>query len=161
MLVLIGIGTLTLAVSVVVPLILFRKMNRKAREETSQLISRLDQHMGAAVKLIEVRDFYAETSRKYREMLEEAFKEGNRFRQDDIRQLQERLDTLKARTLDKQVRILSRDGGTSHRGRRRSSRRRKSKASRADGRSEKSRKGGSQDAANKRSRDKNTGATSS
>jgi hypothetical protein len=39
-------------------------------------------------------------------MLDEAYKEGNRFRQDQIRRLIERLDTLKVRTLDKSVRVL-------------------------------------------------------
>jgi hypothetical protein len=59
-------------------------------------------------------------------MLDEAYKEGNRFRQDHIRKLIERLEQLKARTLDKTVRILEpqqQDGRNFHRHRRRGGRR--------------------------------------
>ncbi len=124
---------LTLIAAVAVPIILYQRLLNRVRSETSQLISRLDKNLAASVKLIEVRDYYDETSAALKEMLDQAYKEGNRQRQDDIRKLVNRLETLKIRAVDKQVSILTPDGGNSRRKkrRRRSSRRRKSKSSNA------------------------------
>ena len=85
--------------------ILERRLD-KTHAGFSQVVSRLDQNLAATVKLLEVRDYYQETSTQLKKMLEEAYKDGNRFRQDQIRGLMARLDTLKARTVDRTVRIL-------------------------------------------------------
>ena len=66
----------------------------------------MEQSLGASVKLLEVRNYYDQISAEYRKMLDEAYREGNRFRQDHVRRLIERLEQLKARTLDRTVRIL-------------------------------------------------------
>jgi hypothetical protein len=112
------VSALTLIAAIIIPIILTQRLQTKVKEETSQLISRLDQQMGAAVKLLEVRDYYSQTAAQYKKMLDEAYKEGNRFRQDEIRKLQERLEALKARALDKQVRILSNESPARKRRRR-------------------------------------------
>lgn len=116
---------LTLVAAVGAPFFLFRRLLHKQKAETSQMSSLLDRHLGAAVKLLEVRDYYEETSRALKKMLDEAYKEGNRFRQDEIRKLIERLEAMKIRALDKQVRILDATGTPAPRKRRRRPRKRK------------------------------------
>lgn len=100
------IASLCLVAAVVVPLWICRWAVRRCQTQTAQFISNLDRNLGAATKLLEVRDYYQETHAALDKMLQEAYKEGNRFRQDQIRRLIERLNTMKVRTLDKQVRIL-------------------------------------------------------
>jgi len=97
---------LTLVAAVAVPLLLHRRLLRRQQVESAQTVSRLDRHLGAAVKLLEVRDYYEDTSKALAKMLDEAYKEGNRFRQDQLRRLVDRLEAMKVRTLDKQVQIL-------------------------------------------------------
>ena len=110
---------LVLATSIVVPIVLYRRLLAQQKQQTSQFISRIDQHLGASVKLLEVRDYYEETAKALKKMLDEAYKEGNRFRQDELRKLIDRLDAMKARTLDKQVRVLEGDKSQSVKKRRR------------------------------------------
>ena len=88
---------LTLLAAVAVPWFLHLRAQARLREQTDRLLSRLDQNLGAATKLLEVRAYYEETAAAYKRMLDEAYKEGNRFRQDQMRKLMERLETLKAR----------------------------------------------------------------
>ena len=128
---------LTLLAAVGVPLILYRRLLKKQQSETSQFISRIDKHLAATVKLLEVRDYYEETSKALQKMLQEAYKEGNRFRQDQLRKLLERLEALKVRALDKQVRILEGGGSqpTKKRRRSRKPRRRDSTRSKSNARS--------------------------
>lgn len=116
---------LTLVAAVGAPVFLFRRLLSKQKAETSQMSSLLDRHLGATVKLLEVRDYYEETSRALKKMLDEAYKEGNRFRQDHIRKLIDRLETMKIRALDKQVRILDASSAQAPRKRRRRPRKRK------------------------------------
>ena len=116
---------LTLVAAVGTPWFLFRHLLSKQKAETSQMSSLLDRHLGATVKLLEVRDYYEETSRALKKMLDEAYKEGNRFRQDQIRKLVDRLDAMKIRALDKQVRILDASSTQAPKKRRRRPRKRK------------------------------------
>ena len=102
--------------------ILERRLD-KVHADFSQVMNRLDRNLAATVKLLEVRDYYQETSTQLKKMLEEAYKDGNRFRQDQIRSLMARLDTLKARTVDKTVRILDSEAERRTSKRRRRSRR--------------------------------------
>lgn len=101
---------LALVTAVCLPLVLYVRLIRSVKAETSQFISHLDRNLAATVKLLEVRDYYEKTSAALKKMLQEAYKEGNRFRQDEIRKLIDRLDALKVRTVDKQVRILDSEG---------------------------------------------------
>jgi hypothetical protein len=71
----------------------------------------MEEALGSSVKLLEVRTYYDQMSAEYKKMLDEAFREGNRFRQDHIRRLLERLEQLKARTLDRTVRMLDQPEG--------------------------------------------------
>jgi len=118
---------LTLATAIVVPLLLYRRLLKVQQAERSQIISSLDRHLGAVVKLLEVRDYYEETSKALGKMLDEAYKEGNRFRQDQIRKLVNRLEAMKVRTFDKQVRILDSTPRPAKKRRRHKSRRSKDK----------------------------------
>lgn len=116
------------------PVVLYRRLLRTVRTEVSRLISRMDQNLSAGVKLLEVRDYYQQTSAELKKMLDEAYREGNRFRQDQIRKLQDRLDALKVRALDKTVSIL--DAGEAQgprKKRRRRPRRRKPKTTGPNG----------------------------
>jgi len=112
---------LTLAAAVTT-LVLFLRQRKLHRAESRQLISQLDQGLAASVKLLEVRNYYHDASAALQKMLKAAYKEGNRFRQDEIRKLVDRLETLKVRVLDKSVRILE-PGDTPRPKRRRRSRR--------------------------------------
>jgi len=120
---------LTLIAAVLVPLAIHRLLLKRVRDEVSQLTRRLDQNLAAGVKLLEVRDYYQQTSAELKKMLDEAYKEGNRFRQDQIRKLMQRLDALKTRALDKTVSILNPQEGPSKRKRRRRPRGRRQRPS--------------------------------
>ena len=102
---------LILAASVVAPVIVYLRLRAYQRAETERFIARMEQTLGASVKLLEVRTYYDQMSAEYKKMLDEAFREGNRFRQDHIRRLIERLEQLKARTLDRTVRMLDQPEG--------------------------------------------------
>jgi len=114
---------LILIAACVVPVWVYRRLIAQVRNEVSQLTSRIDKNLGASVKLLEVRDYYEQTSRDLKKMLDAAYKEGNRFQQDQIRKMLARLDTLKVRALDKTVGILESETGQPPRKRRRRSRR--------------------------------------
>ena len=102
---------LILVASVVAPVLVFLRLRAQQRAETERFIARMEQALGSSVKLLEVRTYYDQMSAEFKKMLDEAFREGNRFRQDHIRRLIERLEQLKARTLDKTVRMLDQPEG--------------------------------------------------
>lgn len=97
---------IVLIVSIVLPALFYVRLRAEQRAETDRLLSRIEQSLGASVKLLEVRTYYDQMNGEYKKMLDEAYKEGNKFRADHVRRLQERLEQLKARTLDRTVRIL-------------------------------------------------------
>lgn len=116
----------TLVAAIVGPYLAFVKLRAENKAVMEMLITRVERNLGASVKLLEVRNYYAEMTGQFKKMLDEALKEGNRFQQDQVRKLQERLEQLKARTLDNTVRMLEpgqnrpphkrrRRGGRSHR----------------------------------------------
>jgi hypothetical protein len=102
---------LIVAALVVAPVIVYLRLRAQQRAETERVIARMEETLGASVKLLEVRTYYDQISAEYRKMLDEAYREGNRFRQDHIRRLIERLEQLKARTLDRTVRMLDQPQG--------------------------------------------------
>ena len=102
---------LILAASVVAPIVVYLRLRSQQHAETERLIARMEEALGSSVKLLEVRTYYEQMSAEYKKMLDEAFKEGNRFQQDHIRRLIERLEQLKARTLDRTVRMLDQPEG--------------------------------------------------
>lgn len=109
---------------VLVPMLFYVRLRTMQRLETERLLTRMEQSLGASVKLIEVRDYYEFMAGELKKMLDEAFRDGNRFRQDHLRRLSERLEQLKARTLDNTVRILAANGQRpAHKRRRRGGRR--------------------------------------
>ena len=124
---------LTLLTAIILPIALYLRLLQAVKNEKTQLISNIDKHLGATVKLIEVRNYYAETSAALKTMLDAAYKEGNRLRQDDIRKLINRLEALKVRTVDKQVRLLESGGQPTARKRRRSRKPRRRKNSSTQG----------------------------
>ena len=102
---------LILVASVVAPMIVYLRLRAQQRAETERLIARMEEALGSSVKLLEVRTYYDQMSAEYKKMLDEAFREGNRFRQDHIRRLIERLEQVKARTLNRTVRMLDQPEG--------------------------------------------------
>ncbi len=102
---------LILVAAVGAPVIVYLRLRAQQRAETERLIARLEEALGSSVKLLEVRTYYDQISAEYKKMLDEAFREGNRFRQDHVRRLIERLEQLKARTLDRTVRMLDQPEG--------------------------------------------------
>jgi uncharacterized protein HemX len=102
---------LILAAAVGAPVFLYFRVQARQRAESERLMARIEQALGSSVKLLEVRNYYDQMAAEYKKMLDEAYKEGNRFRQDHIRRLVERLEQLKARTLDRTVRILEPQNG--------------------------------------------------
>ena len=113
---------LVLIAAVSIPIFVYERLLKKLRSEISQLTKRMDQNLGASIKLLEVRDYYQQTSAALKKLLDEAYKDGNRFRQDEIKKLLERLDTLKVRALDKTISILGAEKAQSSKRRRRSRR---------------------------------------
>ncbi|GEM_PF-2329197 len=103
----------------------FVKLRAAQKMETERLMAKMEESLGASVKLLEVRNYYEQMSGELKKMLDEAFKEGNRFRQDHLRRLIERLEQLKARTLDRTTRLLENEdaGHNQQRRRRRGGRR--------------------------------------
>ena len=106
----------------IVPITIYRRLIEHVRSEVSRLTKRVDQNLAAAVKLHEVRDYHQGASAELKKMLDEAYKDGNRSRQEQIRKLMQRLDTLKVRTLDTTVSVLDSDDKRRPRRRRRKSR---------------------------------------
>ena len=102
---------LILVASVVAPVIVYLRLRAQQRAETERFIARMEEALGSSVKLLEVRTYYDQISAEYKKMLDDAFREGNRFRQDHVRRLVERLEQLKARTLDRTVRMLDQPEG--------------------------------------------------
>ena len=102
---------LILVASVVAPILVYLRLRTLQRAEMERLIARMEQSLGSSVKFLEVRAYYDQMSGEYKKMLDEAFREGNRFRQDHVRRLIERLEQLKARTLDRTVRMLEEPEG--------------------------------------------------
>ena len=101
-----GLAGLAAVAAIAAPIVLYVVLMRRVRMDVSRLISHLDQTLASSLKLVEVRDFYAEVSGELRKMLDEAFRDGNKPRQMQLRKLSDRLDALKARTLDNAVRLL-------------------------------------------------------
>ncbi len=114
---------LVVLTSVIVPIAVYVLTRKRHREDIEQLMHRVERSLDAAVKLLEVRDYYLQTSESLKNMLQEAYREGNRSRQDQIRKLIDRLDTLKVRALDRTVGVLQGEGGPSAPRRRRRGRR--------------------------------------
>jgi len=115
---------IALAVLVVVlSLVLYRCAMKNLRAEIAALAQKTSESLDAGVKLLEVREFYQETSAEYQRMLNEAHRDGDRQRQDRMRRLIERLNTLKARALDRTTRLLEKEGEAPPRRRRRRPRR--------------------------------------
>jgi hypothetical protein len=98
-------------VSVAAPIIVYWRLRAQQQADTERFIARMEQSLGSSVKFLEVRTYYDQMSAEYKKMLDEAFREGNRFRQDHVRRLIERLEQLKARTLDRTVRMLDEPEG--------------------------------------------------
>ena len=116
---------LTLIAAVVAPTLVYLRLRATQMAETERLMAKMEESLGASVKLLEVRNYYEQMSGELKKMLDEAFKEGNRFRQDHLRRLIERLEQLKARTLDRTTRLLENEdaGRNQQRHRRRGGRR--------------------------------------
>jgi len=116
---------LALIAAVVAPTVVYLRLRAAQNAETERLMAKMEESLGASVKLLEVRNYYEQMSGELKKMLDEAFKEGNRFRQDHLRRLIERLEQLKARTLDRTTRLLENEeaGHGNHRRRRRGGRR--------------------------------------
>jgi uncharacterized membrane protein YccC len=123
LLVLIGCIVANLVLTLATPILLDRRSRRQQRELTRQLIGQMEQSLSASVKLLEVRNCYEEVSRALHKMLQNAYRDGDRFRQDELRKLIDRLDAMRTRVLDKTVRLLEPAGGEAGRPRRRRGRR--------------------------------------
>lgn len=93
------------------PLLVYVQLYKRQREQSEKFIARMEESLGASVKLLEVRNYYEQMAGEFKKMLDEAYKEGNRFRQDHLRRLVERLEQLKARTLDRTTKLLEPEGG--------------------------------------------------
>jgi len=98
---------LALVSSVAMPIVIYRLLLARARAEIARVTGLLDQNLGMGARLLEVRDYYQQTQAALRKLLDEAYKEGNRHRQDELRRMLDRLETMKVRALDKTVNILS------------------------------------------------------
>jgi hypothetical protein len=124
--ILLALISVTLIAAVAGPIIVYVRLRAENKAAVEQLIGRIERSMGASVKLLEVREYYVEMTDHFKKMLDEALRAGDRFRQDQARRLQERLERLKARTLDNTVRMLTpgQDNPPRKRRRRRTGRRR-------------------------------------
>ena len=110
---------LVIITNVVASMVVFYRLRAQQQNDTERLLARMEQSLGVSVKLLEVRNYYDQISAEYKKMLDEAYREGSRFRQDHVRRLIERLEQLKARTLDRTVRILESEEARPFRRRRR------------------------------------------
>ena len=105
------VQVLVLIAAVTGPLLVYVRLRAQQRSEAERLISRMEQNLGTSVKLLEVRNYHDQTAAELKKMLDEAYREGNRFRQDQLRRMMERLEALKVRTLDRTVKILEPEMG--------------------------------------------------
>ena len=124
---------------------LYRKTAALIKSETGKLTQSVNETMNAGAKLVEIRDYYEHANDEFQRMLKEAQRDADRPKQDRYRRLLDRLNALKARTLDRTASLLDSDGKDSPRVRRRSSSRRSRRSRRPRSRSSKS-SGGSPNA---------------
>ena len=72
-----GLIVLTLIAAVVAPVVAVLRLRATQKAETERLIAKIEESLGASVKLLEVRNYYEQMNGELKKMLDEAFKEGN------------------------------------------------------------------------------------
>ena len=128
--VLVGLTAILVVCLNVLVFVCYRRLRSRLSAEINSLGERVSSTVDAGAKLNEVRDFYEHAEPELQRLLNEAHREGDRKKQDRFRKLVERLNTLKARTVDRSARLLDPEGeGSSRRKRRRRPRRRSSSSS--------------------------------
>jgi len=110
---------LALAASVALPLLLHRRLLRSLAAEKDKMLKNLEEKAGAGAKFLEVRRYYDFMSREIGRLLDEAHRDRNRSRIEQLRVMRERLLTLKARVLDSTVSGLNNAGDDRKKNRRR------------------------------------------
>ena len=111
------------AAGIVLIVLLHRNAMKSLHAKLDAVTTKVGESLDAGVKLLEVKNFYEETHADYQRMLNQAHRDADRSTQDRIRRLIDRLNTLKARTLDSTSQLLSPEGSKPRRKRRRRPRR--------------------------------------
>ena len=92
--------------------LLYRKIGKRFSAKLDTFAETVSEGVSAGAKMLEVRDFYDTASAEYQRLLNEAHRAGDREKQDRYRKLIDRLNALKARTLDQTSRMLEDEGDT-------------------------------------------------
>jgi hypothetical protein len=121
--ILIGVVVLFGAAMIVLLVLLYRAAMKTARSGFEAVSAKVSEGVGAGAKLLEVKTFYEETNADYQRILNQAHRDADKTTQDRIRRLIDRLNTLKARTLDKTSELLEDTRSKPRRKRRRRPRR--------------------------------------
>ena len=122
----------------VVIFLVYRKLAKRFSSKLDTFADTVNEGVNAGAKMLEIQDFYDTASAEYQRLLNEAHRAGDREKQDRYRKLIERLNALKARTLDRTARMLddgekADDPSKARRRRPRRSRRSRSSRRRPDG----------------------------
>ena len=86
-------------------LVLYQVVRRQERH-LGGFLHEVERNLDYATKLLEVRDFHDFLRKETDEMLAAAYAAGDRPQQERIQKIQERLETMRARTLEKTMALL-------------------------------------------------------
>jgi len=104
---LVVICVLTFLAAVIVPVVACRRTVRAMRRELDEFAEKVNAHLEAPAKMLEVRDFHEEMNEWVLELLAEARRRKDRRLLERGQRMRERLETLRARVLVKTTDLLS------------------------------------------------------
>ncbi len=114
---LIAICALALLAALIVPHVAGRRAVRQIRRELDEFAERVNTHLEAPAKILEVREFCAEMDKWVLDLLAEARQRKDRRLLERGQRMRERLETLRARVLTRTSDLLP--GGRPTKGRKR------------------------------------------
>lgn len=124
--VLVGLTAILVVCLNVVVFLCYRSLVRRISADFGKLADKVSSSVDAGAKINEVRDFFEYANPELQKLLNEAHRDGDRQKQNRFRGLIERMNTLKARTVDRSAKLLDPNADTSSRRKRRRRPRRRS-----------------------------------
>lgn len=104
--VILAICILALTASIIVPLVTYRRAIQHWQQALSVLAEKLEAIAESPAKMLEVREFHAQMMEMVEAVLSEARKRKDRRLLEQALRMRERLEVLKARVLDKTLRLV-------------------------------------------------------
>jgi Na+-transporting NADH:ubiquinone oxidoreductase subunit NqrC len=84
-------------------LVILRARHRRLTAEVNDLIARVEEMLRASGSLVEVKSFYDEFLGELKALLEEAYQVKDKKRVQQFQRMRDRLESFKARVLDKAI----------------------------------------------------------